>query len=177
MDILSHGLWGSLAFGRQTRKSFWLAFFFGIAPDLFSFGIFTAATFLGLAPHPDWSSGQHPDPSQIPAYVYALYNVTHSLVVFIAVFGMVWLLRRQPLYALSAWGLHILLDIPTHSDGFFPTPFLWPLSDFSVSGIPWSHPIIFIPNVTLLITLYLWFFVVKKRLAKARQQPASLQKG
>jgi len=159
MDILSHGLWGSLLFGRGTRKSFWLAFFFGVAPDLFSFGIFMAATFLGLASHPDWSSGQHPAPDQIPLYVNNLYNFTHSLIVFVAVFGLVWLARKKPLYELLAWGLHILADIATHTYIFFPTPFLWPFSDFRVSGIPWSHPIIFIPNVTLLIILYYWFFI------------------
>lgn len=162
MDIISHGLWGSLAFGREYRKSFWLAFFFGIAPDILSFGIYMAASFLGLATHPDWSSGRHPDPSQIPLYVHSLYNLTHSFVVFLTVFGLVWLFRKKPLYVLSAWGLHILMDIPTHSYIFFPTPFLWPLSDFRISGISWSDPIIFIPNAVLLAALYLWFFVIRR---------------
>ena len=39
MDILSHGLWGAIAFGRRNRPSFWLAFVIGLAPDLLSFGI------------------------------------------------------------------------------------------------------------------------------------------
>ncbi len=163
MDIISHGLWDSLAFVRSTRKSFWLAFFFGISPDLFSFGVYMTAAFFGLTAHPDWSSGQHPDPSQIPAYVYGLYNFTHSLIVFTLAFGLVWLARKKPPYELSAWGLHIVVDIPTHSYIFFPTPFLWPLSDFSINGIPWGDPIIFIPNVTILVALYLWFFVIRRR--------------
>lgn len=165
MDIISHGLWGSLGFGRRSRKSFGLAFFFGISPDLFSFGIFTASIWLGLVSGPDWSNGP-PDPLLIPQYVHSFYNVTHSLIIFSVVFGLVWLIRKKPLYELAAWGLHILVDIPTHSDKFFPTPFLWPFSDLYMNGISWSHPVIFIPNVTLLIALYLWFFVVKKHLAK-----------
>ena len=32
MDIVSHGLWGALAFGRKNRRSFWLAFGIGLAP-------------------------------------------------------------------------------------------------------------------------------------------------
>ncbi|OGI16146.1 MAG: hypothetical protein A3E38_00860 [Candidatus Moranbacteria bacterium RIFCSPHIGHO2_12_FULL_54_9] len=159
MDIVSHGLWGSLAFGRSTRKSFWLAFFFGIAPDLFSFGTYMAAAFLGLNSHADWKSGEPPDPSQIPIYVHNLYDLTHSLIVFAAVFALVWWFRKKPLYELAAWGLHILVDIPTHAYIFFPTPFLWPLSDLRIDGIPWSHPIIFIPNVTLLLVSYYWFFI------------------
>lgn len=162
MDIISHGLWGSLAFGRKNRRSFWTAFFFGVAPDLFSFGFYIAGTWIGVFGHPDWSSGRHPDPSAIPLFVHSFYNVTHSLIIFGVVFGLIWLIRRKPFWGMSAWGLHVLFDIPTHSDGFFPTPFLWPLSDFHVSGIPWSHPAIFFPNVGLLLILYAWFFLVPK---------------
>lgn len=175
MDIISHGLWGSIGFVRKSRKSFWLAFFFGIAPDLFSFGIFTASIWLGLVSGPDWSAGP-PDQQLIPRYVWSFYSVTHSLIVFSIIFGLVWLIRKKPLLELLAWGLHILVDIPTHSDTFFPTPFLWPISSFSINGIPWSHPVIFIPNVALLILLYAWFFIVKKRPVKISGQDP-LRKG
>lgn len=162
MDIISHGLWGSIAFGRKDRKSFWTAFFFGIAPDLFSFGLFTAGVWLGLEHGVDWSGGP-PDPSRIPPYVHHLYDVTHSLIVFAAVFALVAFFRKQPWWEMSAWGLHILFDIPTHSERFFPTPFLWPLSDFHISGISWGHPAIFFPNVAFLLALYFWYFVVRRR--------------
>ncbi len=49
MDILSHGLWGAIAFGRKSRANFWLAFVIGLAPDLFSFGILGVAGMLGLS--------------------------------------------------------------------------------------------------------------------------------
>lgn len=163
MDILSHGLYGGVAFGRKNRASFWWSFFFGVMPDLFSFGLFTVGTWIGLFEHPDWSSGQHPDPNQIPQFVHALYDVTHSLVIFALVFALVWLILRRPLWIMAGWGLHILVDIPTHSSEFFPTPFLWPVSDFHIDGHPWSSPEIFIPNVILLITLYLWFYVIQPR--------------
>ncbi|QQR78901.1 MAG: hypothetical protein IPJ68_01345 [Candidatus Moraniibacteriota bacterium] len=169
MDILSHGLYGGVAFGRRSRISYWLAFFFGIAPDLFSFGLFFALTILGLAEHPDWRSGQHPDPAGIPGYVHALYNGTHSLVIFVAVFALVWLIRKKPLYEMFGWPLHILVDIPTHSEKFFPTPFLWPVSDFHVNGHNWSDPRIFIPNVIFLIGLYLWFYVIRPRRVRQAQ--------
>ncbi|MEK7673653.1 MAG: hypothetical protein AAB371_00450, partial [Patescibacteria group bacterium] len=61
-----------------------------------------------------------------------------------------------------AWPLHILIDIPTHSVNFYPTHFLWPMSDFFVNGISWATPIIFIPNVIILFTLYLYWYVHKK---------------
>lgn len=171
MDIFSHGLYGGVAFGRRSRPRYWLAFFFGIAPDLFSFGLFFVLTLLGLAEHPDWSSGQHPDPSAIPGFVHALYDGTHSLVIFAAVFGLVWLIRQKPLYEMLGWPLHILVDIPTHSAEFFPTPFLWPLSDYQFDGWNWSRPEIFIPNVILIVSLYLWFYVIRPR--RFRQQGTS----
>lgn len=171
MDTLSHGLYGGIAFGRKSRWGYWLAFFFGIAPDLLSFGVFMVFAWLGIWEHPDWSSGQHPDPAAIPAYVHAAYSVTHSLVIFAVIFALVWIIRRRPLMEMLAWPLHILVDIPTHSDRFFPTPFLWPISDFTVNGYPWSRPEIFIPNVVLLAGLYLWFSVIRPR-RQARIQAA-----
>ena len=163
MDIVSHGLWGGLALGRASRRSFWTAFGFGTVPDLFSFGLVFAN---GLWVHGlDFFNGlgHPPDPTLIPAYVYSLYNATHSLLVFALVFGLVWLVRGKPLMELGAWGLHIAVDIFTHSAAFFPTPFLWPLSDLRVDGVPWSDPRIFFSNVLLLATLYAWFFLRRKR--------------
>ena len=65
-----------------------------------------------------------PDPSIIPAFVYHAYNVTHSLVVWLAVSLIVWRLGKRWPWILGAWALHVLCDIPTHSTRFFPTPYL-----------------------------------------------------
>lgn len=161
MDIISHGLWGSLALGRKSKKSFWLAFFFGIAPDLFSFGPFFAGVFLGLKPWPNFQI----EPTQpiMPSYVHSLYNITHSAIIFFLAFALVWIFLKGPLWEMLAWGLHILMDIFTHSYKFFPTPFLWPLSDFKINGWHWGSPWIFWPDVVLLVILYFWFFVVRRK--------------
>lgn len=163
MDIISHGLWGAVAFGRKNRKSFWLSFLAGVLPDFLAFGWFFAGSFLGFFDHPTFSSGQHPAPEEIPQFVHNIYNVTHSLVVFLVVFLVVWAIRKKPFWELSGWGLHILFDIPTHVAGFFPTPFLWPIADVVVDGKSWGSPIIFIPNVLLLLLLYGWFGYKKYR--------------
>lgn len=165
MDTLSHGLWGGILFGRSSKKGFWLSFAFGTLPDVLVFGpSFVMLFFLFLAGG-SFQAGP-PDPSTIPSYVYAGYNLTHSLIVFTAAFFVVWLLRRKPLYEMLAWLAHIVLDVPTHTNEFFPTPWLWPLSHPTVDGISWSHPLIFLPNVVLLVGLYTWFFVIRRRLRK-----------
>lgn len=76
---------------------------------------------------------------------------------------LLWLLFRRPVGEVSAWGLHILFDIPFHTSQFFPTPFLWPLSGLQVGGISWAEPVVFFPNVVLLAGLYLWYFVIRPR--------------
>jgi len=163
MDILSHGLYGGVAFGRKNRKLFWLSFLTGIAPDLLSFGIYLSLSFLGFFEHPPFSSAGGPIAHEIPQFVHALYDITHSLVVFLFILGIVYLMiRRIPLW-LFAWPLHILVDIFTHAKSFFPTPFLWPISSYTFSGKNWGSPYIFIPNVIILLILYIYFFKIKKR--------------
>lgn len=158
MDILSHGLWGAIAFGRRNRRAFWQAFFFGIAPDFFSFGLFFIQRLF------EWESSGvvfkagPPDPAMIPEYVSSLYNITHSLVVFLVVFAVVYAITRRVFIPMLAWPLHILFDIPVHSTAFFPTPYLWPFATPFVNGYSWGHAVIFIPDVVLLTALYLWYF-------------------
>jgi hypothetical protein len=156
VDILSHGLWGGIAFGRKSRPSYWLAFVIGLAPDLLSFGVLYGAVALGLAQRPDFSHGTPPE-STIPQYVHDLYNLTHSLVLFSLVFLLAWGLRGRPLWELAAWGLHVLVDVPTHSSAFFATPVFWPLSDWKFDGWQWMTPGILIPNYLSLALLYGWF--------------------
>lgn len=175
MDFFSHGLWGGLVFGRKSKKSYLLAMIFGMLPDALSFGVFIVAGILGIVKLPYSSSnpaspsaslGGPPDLASIPTWVGQLYNPTHSLIVFALIFGLAWLIFKRPVWELGAWGLHVFVDIFTHSYKFFPTPFLWPMSQFKVNGIPWSSPIIFIPDIILLVVLYAWFFIAKRRQTK-----------
>lgn len=70
-----------------------------------------------------------------------LYHVSHSLVVFAVCTLVASLYHRRAAYVMWPWALHILVDIPGHID--LPTPFLWPLSDFTIHGwfdwlsLPW----------------------------------------
>jgi hypothetical protein len=112
---------------------------------------------LGLEGMPGWEHG-HPRLGDFPAYAQRFYDASHGLLIFAAVFLTVWLLRRKVFLPLAAWGIHIVIDIPAHCAELFPTPFLWPLSDFEVDGIRWDSPVIMVPNFALLAILYaLWF--------------------
>ncbi len=163
MDVLSHGLWGGVTVGRSSRKSYWTAFAFGVAPDVIAFGPFFGDRLLLHGAEFFEQIARKPDPTLIPAYVHTLYHYTHSLVIFAAAFIIVWIARRKPMMEMLAWGLHICMDIFTHNSAFFPTPFLFPISDWHFDGIPWSSPIIFFPNLAVLAVLYGWYFYRKAR--------------
>ena len=138
MDTLSHALWGKGLFG--YRKYRWYSFLFGALPDLFSFGIyfiysifFTSSPIMG-----------RPTRSEIPEWVYSLYDISHSLVIASIFIFIAYKINKEFAFPMLAWPAHIILDFFTHSIEFFPTPILWPISDFKFDGIPWSNPIVFL---------------------------------
>ncbi len=169
MDVFSHGLWTAAAYkgaSIKTKKPFkiWWAVFFGLAPDLFSFGIlFITRLVTGHLFKPEFIDDHGLHPELVPNYIHTLYNWTHSLVIFGIAFLLIWAIRRKPFWELAAWGFHILSDIPTHTDAFFPTPFLWPISNYHVSVISWASPAFFIPNYSILVLVYAVLFLVIRR--------------
>jgi len=154
MDVVAHGLWGGALFYSQGRKKLLAGFVVGMAPDLLSFGAFHVT-------RPGWIVGRlageisGPPPfALLPAYVFYAYNVTHSLVVWSAVFFLLWRLRKRPAWLLGAWALHILCDIPTHGTDYFPTPFLWPFPTPFVDGMSWATPEFLAGNYLCLVLVY-----------------------
>ena len=163
MDIISHGLYGGVAFGRMRRRDYVTAFLFGIGPDLLAFAPFFIINLV--------SGGTMGRPSleTIPPHVFTVYGITHSFVVYAVFFVFLWFLGKKHFAKLTlAWPLHILVDIPTHDATFFPTPFLWPISDFHINGISWGQPIIFIPNVLLILSLYVYWYMKQRKTRSQR---------
>jgi membrane-bound metal-dependent hydrolase YbcI (DUF457 family) len=166
MDFISHALWGGISFGRKTRKIYLLAAGISILPDFLTEGLFGGLYLLGIGGMPGWEHG-HPNISDYPVFAQNMYNFTHSLVIFVMVFALIWFLLGKRAWVLAAWGLHILIDIPTHSLALFPTPFLWPLSSLRVNGIGWDNPGILVIDIILLSAGYtLWLYPKFRRKQK-----------
>ena len=151
MDTFSHALWGKGLFGYRGKP--WMTLFFGAMPDLFSFGIliiiriFSGNFQLGGGP---------PTMESIPWWVFINYDISHS---FVSAFLCIWIVnryRKDIAFAMWAWPFHILLDFPFHSKAFFPTKLLYPFTDFSFDGIPWSRPEIWFPNLAGIIVLFIY---------------------
>lgn len=147
MDTLAHGLWTNVVFVKQTHRDRSWAIFFGIAPDAFSFGVFILSQF--------WSGNFLLHNEKIPLYVNTLYDYTHSLVIFLAIFGLVALFNHgQVWWPLAGWGFHIIIDIFTHTYDFFPTPFLFPISSWKLSFFSWADQTFMIVNYAFLVLVY-----------------------
>ena len=169
MDIFSHGLWAGAAYKAANKKlkdklKVWLAVFWGVLPDLFSFSI----PFIYLAynlisgnmnfsdfPRPENAEPMPPDTLPIFRLTSLLYSVSHSAVIFFAIFGFVFLILRRPVWEMGGWLIHILIDIPTHSYKFYPTPFLWPFSEWKFDGFSWGQPWFMILNYSAIIIIYI----------------------
>ena len=162
MDIVSHALWGYASLrwrGVRPARAGALA---GATPDLLYFVPSTVERVveqgwsgLRVGSEPGiWSSDGPPLPPALVEAYERYYVWTHSLVVLAAAVAIILLARRRAWAWLSIpYGLHVVMDIPTHER--YQTPFLYPLSTFTVEGVSWGHPLIFWPNwVAIFLVLY-----------------------
>ncbi len=156
MDIFAHFLWTFALFFK--RKDRWLAGLFGILPDVASFGPHFILSFVAGT-----TIFGRPELSTIPGSVFILYNLTHSLVVFALAVLIIYFITKKIYWFITGWGLHVLIDIPTHTKDFFPTPFLYPFPQPFINGIRWSDSTFMKINYGLLVIVYgiLIYWVLK----------------
>ena len=158
MDIFAHALWTNLAYWKADTSARLLATAFGVAPDALAFGPELVRSIISRKTK-KWRKVDETTFDEInrtiPRWVFRVYDITHSVPIWCTVFfGWWWLTGALPL-AYLGWLGHILVDIPTHSKRFFPTPFLWPLSDYKVDGISWGVRWFMIANYGSLTIAYI----------------------
>ena len=192
MDVISHAIWGRHLSHRHINWK--IAAAMGVLPDLFAFvpsGIISFSSGEGR-PRVD----ENTVTSDIPAIGWELYKVSHSLVWTFVLFLLIWgglelRLRRSggkllpegkwlqtemkprtaATFLVLPWAAHILLDIPSHTLRFFPTPFLMPFSDFMVDGIRWGVWWVWGLNVIALIAVW---WLIRRRDAQSTAAMASI---
>lgn len=180
MDILAHTLWTNAA-ARGVNKLRekkgkpkilhvgWTAFW-GVFPDLFAFTIpFTIVLFKIITGKMSVSSfGSHHIPVAGFDIAHYLYQYSHSLVIWAVVFLLVSLFSKRPRYELFGWALHILIDIPSHAINFYPTPFLFPISNYRFPyGISWGNTYYMIINYGALLVV--WGSILIAKLKKPKK--------
>ena len=159
MDTLSHALYGKGLFGYKKYR--WYSFFFGIVPDIFSFGIY----FIYLIVFSEFEFGR-PSRDELPYWVYDLYDISHSMVTALVFIAIAYKINKDFAWPMLAWPMHIIVDFFTHSIEFFPTPILWPISDYRFDGVPWSNPNVLVINFVLIFVIFIYRWKNKKALTK-----------
>lgn len=174
MDIISHALWSGALFKsinlklKNKKFNFWHAAFWGIFPDMFAFVIPYIVWFFALLSGKAQLSGVLQAEATTTAFLYynlvnILYNISHSIIIFLIIFFVAWFIFKKPIWVLCGWLLHILMDIFTHVTGHFPTPILWPISNFKFDGlIYWRNKWFMIAEILLLIIIY-WIILGKEK--------------
>jgi len=162
MDELAHALWGYGILNKSRHP--WLIILFAVLPDILIFVPFMLYNLITKS----FQFG-HPDVSKIPEIVFTGYNITHSLITVAVVFLIVYLIKKKIHLFLYAWPIHILLDIPTHTKEFFPTLFLYPLSDFYIEGINWGTKWFMALNYSLLALLFVFILIWRYKNKKVKQ--------
>jgi len=200
MDTLSHGLWATAAgkgvnlrFTKKIRVG--VMAWWGIVPDLFAFTpvviwmlwqlLYNGVSFSDI-PRPEIMSPEERNAIFILRLSETLYHLSHSLILFSALFFLVWgfrwyrrkqkrkaesVLRNTvhqepysytPCWEMTGWFIHVLMDIPTHSGMLYPTLFLWPLSDWYYDGNSWGTLWFMIANYSCLLTVFMLLRLARK---------------
>lgn len=155
MDILAHALWANAIFIKRSRRERWFAILFALLPDFISFGPHFVNSVV------NGNFGHRPDLERIDSFAIQSYNLTHSLLIALGVIIIVTVLSRRFYPSLLAWPLHVAIDIFSHSRAFFPTPFLFPFSDFTINAISWGNPTFMVVNYSLLTVSYILILLLK----------------
>lgn len=162
MDFIFHGV-SNLALQKtiqeeppKKRRWFWVeAFLWGALPDLIPF---TVPVIISLVRRFSFWAGENPEILEVSVY---LYQYTHSLVIFLAIFLLFRLCVKKWYLPMLGWAFHILLDIPLHAPDYFATPFLFPVSSWTLPfGISWATWWVFFP---MWIALIIWLIWLQKR--------------
>jgi len=173
VDVISHALWAGAAAealrraGRFSRRDVAGAAALGAMPDL-----------VGMLPVTAWAAGSPSPLDSVLGYVWAtpgqeppmtawarlaehhLHCGAHSLVILALATMACAALLRPMLPALLGWWMHVLLDIPTHSEEYYAVTIFYPFTEWSVDGIAWTTPWVLATNWLLLAATYaaLWRF-------------------
>lgn len=170
MDVFAHALWttaGAKAVNKKKKilKVGWAAFW-GVVPDFFAFTIPFLILFWNVI-RGNTSFSHHAMDNAGTNLAPTLYQYSHSLIIWAAVFILVWIIFRKPRLELLGWALHILIDIPSHTIHFYPTPFLFPLSEYRFPyGVSWADPTFMIINYSLLLLVCLYMFNERRKRRK-----------
>ncbi len=181
MDILAHMIWTNYGArpinkklkekNKETLKVGW-TMAWSIFPDILAFGVPAFLAFIEMIFSGNFSILTFMNEHNIFGGTFVswspmLYSIGHSIVIWFIVFGLVWLVRGKPFIMLYGWLFHICIDIFSHSITHYPTPFLFPLSNYHFPyGVSWRDTNFIIINYSLIVIVGVYIFIKNKKAKK-----------
>lgn len=177
MDILAHGLWAGVGLGlaqrrwHLTRRTMAATVAMAVLPDIvhllpsFVWAAFGDGKFAAVRDYAIALPGQEPVvPHMVELLSHHLHCIWHSAVVAGVVTALLWGLRRSLWIPLLGWWSHIVIDVFTHSADFYPSPVLYPFTQWGFDGLAWNAPWFMLLNYITLAAVWAW--LLRKRWAK-----------
>jgi hypothetical protein len=176
MDMAAHALWVAAGVTWASRR--WpistpvaaAAVGMAVLPDLLQgVPVLIWALFSGtdLAVIADFAvagpGAQSALPSLVDAWSHHLHCILHSAPIALVVSAATWALRPALWPILAAWWSHIVIDVLTHSNEFYPVPVLYPFTMVGFDGIPWNTPWFVVLNYTALAMAWLALGLSRRR--------------
>lgn len=160
------------------RRLVGICLVFAVLPDLvhllpvFAWSL-TGGGWGGLQAYVTALPGQEPDmPSWAEQGAHHLHCLFHSGLVLSAIHLVLLLLwrygghrRGRPVHLpwplalpIWAWWSHVLIDVVTHSDDFYPSPVLYPITYAGLDGVAWNRTDFMLLNYLALGLTWAWLF-------------------
>ena len=175
MDIAAHALWagaGSVLLARRrplTIATGLALVAFALLPDLMhmlpvaAWSLFNGLPAEFMAYARALPERVQPLPESVELWSHHFHCVFHSGVIAMALTMAVWLWTRVFWLPLAGWWSHILIDVLTHSDGFFPSPVLYPITYRGFDGVAWNTPWFVVANYSALVIVWAWLLVTRRK--------------
>lgn len=169
MDIVAHSLWAGVGIvvaarrwpvsANQARTTVALA----ALPDI---GQLIPIAMWALVGDGTWAAlrawalatpGTEPwVPAGVQAWSHTLHCLMHSAIVASIITTIAWLRWRWVLVPLAGWWSHIVIDVFTHSNDYYPSPVLYPITERGFDGIAWPTPWFMALNYAALAAAGFW---------------------
>lgn len=101
-------------------------------------------------------------PESVELWSHHLHCIFHSRVIATAVTLTLWLRTRHFWLPLAGWWSHILIDVFTLSDDFFPSPVLYPLTYRGFDGLAWNTPWFVVANYSALALFWVGLLATRR---------------
>lgn len=170
MDVVAHMLWAAAgtAFAARrfalSQKTIVVTIVLAALPDvpqflpLLAWSLFGQGPWAALWAHATSLPGQEPVlPALVGITSHHLHCIAHSAVIAAVVTVLLWCARRSLWFPLLGWWSHILIDVFTHSAGFYRSPVLYPLTYRGFDGVAWNEPWFMALNYAALALVGAWW--------------------